>query len=215
MVERGRSVFIRIAALIVIAVGMFAYTKFVSAGGDYIIVFAEEKISVEEYKLFFQFSQPGDPDAALDDLINYLVIGRAAKANGVTLTDEEKANVASDIEDMRTHAESVGIEMPNISAVRFEEMLSVPYLYPKLAEAATDSFVVDEAKFEVTAAEDWEKYKDSFGGGSEMSDEFLVSYREYYIQVNKYYMFEMLFKSWKAEANITVNQKVFDTFVKS
>lgn len=203
----SKSVLIRIAALVVIAAGMFAYVKYTDT--TYIMVFDGRKVSAEEFKLFYYLGQDIDADSALQVLIDYSVIEMAAKKNAIELTEEEKLDVTSYASYLQEFIETIGVEKPRISYKRLEEILSVDYLYPKLAEVATQDVIIDETELRTDAAVEWENYKANFGGG-EMDDDFVEAYREYIIQVKKYEYFEEMIEIWKTEANIKVNDKVFE-----
>lgn len=204
----SKSVLIRIAALVVIAAGMFAYVKF--ADTSYIMVCDGKKVSAEEFKLFYCLGQNIDADAALETLINYTLIDNAAKKNAVELTEDEKQEVADYASYLKNYIETNDIEKPQISDARLEELLAVDYIYPKLAEALTAHIEVDEMELFISAAVEWENYKENFGGG-EMDADFVNAYREYFAQAKKYQYFEELFNTWKTDANIVVNDKVFES----
>lgn len=152
------------AVVLVAAAGMFAFFQFGKAGSSYIMKFENKKISVEDFKFFMLLNAlnqtASDKQSAYNTLLDFLIVGKAAKDKNVELTEEDKEAIKSNAEYIKNYLETQKITMPKISDERLEEIVGVSVsgvVYSKLLDivAAEAGYTVDESKL----AEEYSAYR--------------------------------------------------------
>ena len=141
------------AVVLVIGIGLFAFFQMAKAGNNYIMKFDGKKIAVEEFKFFMLLNALNqtsyDKQSAYGNLVDFLILNKAAKDKKVVLTDDEKIVLKSNAEDFKNTLKNYNIELPKISDERIEEIFGMNVIgvtYYKLLDTVAEEagYKVDE-----------------------------------------------------------------------
>ncbi len=138
-----------LSLVLVLAAGIVGFIQLDKYNKSYAMVFEGKKIEIGEYKLYMMF-QGGNEEAkeqVLKNMLDILVIQKAAKDNGIVLTEAEEEEVSASLESLKEVIKTNGLDAPQVSDQRLKEIIAVDYYVTKLMEQLNKDFVIDEADF--------------------------------------------------------------------
>jgi hypothetical protein len=133
-----------LAAVILGLVGLDSYSK------SYIMTFEGKKINIADFRFcgIFAVSEETAKQDALDQLLYFLLIDKAARQNGLSLSDEEKADVLSEASYLKSSYGQYGIDLSFITDERMAELLGLNDLRHLLLDMYTADYIVDETDYQ-------------------------------------------------------------------
>lgn len=141
---------IGLAAVVLIGAGTFGYMKYDAYSKSYALTFEGKQYSIEEIKLYLLF-QNGDPKAAenaVTALTDSLIINKAAKEQGIEMTENEKFAVTDHAKSLKDTIVGQGMTMPGITDERLNDIIAAQTNFTKMMQKRTAEFKIDPATYD-------------------------------------------------------------------
>jgi len=138
---------VTIAAVLIIGGGLFAFWQIERLSIGYILTFDNEKISIEEFKLYLVMSDGNNPkEEAIERLMDFLIMSKEAKERNIELSQSEIDEIKADIEYSKNF---IPLNKLKIKEERLIEIFGLEFLFLKLIDkvAEDSNFVLNEEMF--------------------------------------------------------------------
>jgi hypothetical protein len=148
------------AVLVVAGFGLYGLSEF---NKSYVMTFEGKRISNNDFLFSIMsvlFSDTEDPKAdAFDQLLEVLVLESRARGEGISLTDEDRADMESWAAELQNMYAMNGLDMSFISTGRIAEILATEVYYEQLMDIHTADLEINQADFERAFADYMENNK--------------------------------------------------------
>ena len=147
--QRQKIAKLSIAVAIAVVVLSVSYIAWDMWSRTYVMTFEGRRIPTDDLRFFASvsplFGGGANPrDHALEQLTQFLLIERAAQQHNITLTEEDRAQAAENLELFQM----IGLELPIMSNERMVTLAGSEFVSNRLMDIYTADFVVDEDDFD-------------------------------------------------------------------
>ena len=145
-----RKMIIKLAALAVclVIVAGLGYLGWDSWSRSTVMTFNGHRIPTSDAQFFYMGGITGMPkEQAAEDLVTYLLIEEAAARNNVSLTAEDRAELADDVDGTRNFFDMFGISIPRVSDDRLADFIGQELLIERLAAIYVPNVEIDDDEF--------------------------------------------------------------------